>query len=42
MVGRRFNMVHQPHEHHALTDEDMRELEHMTDPPYEQEDTDIM
>lgn len=26
----------------ALTDEDMRELEHMSDPPFEQEQTDTM
>lgn len=32
----------QSSERKALTDEDMRELEHMTDPTYEQEETDIM
>ncbi len=35
-------MQHHSAERKALTDEDMRELEHMADPPYEQEETDIM
>lgn len=35
-------MKQPPKEHQALTDKDMRELEHLSDPPYEQEETDIM
>ena len=35
-------MKRQSQESQALTDEDMHELEHMSDPPYEQEEADIM
>lgn len=33
---------HRTTERKALTDEDMRELEQLSNPPYEQEETDIM
>lgn len=35
-------MTRQTNENQALTDDEMRELERIADPPYEQEETDIM